>query len=585
MTTEAQAVSQLGGLAEEYFLWRAACSQPFSADDVPRCARPLDFTPDWSPKSLEEMLASYSSFRLRLRDILTSCSVKFASWQRSNQVDAALVAAQIERLRWEHTVLRAPYRNPDFYVTQALAPVHELLVHHTEPPKSTVALRALLHRMSAIPAVLQAGQQNLTSSGEAEGEFGLIALSNLEGRSGCCSRVVRAVMDMAGTLVSSDMSEALQHAGGKADDALDKFAGWLRKSLPSWRAGCSAVGEEGFKDYMRNVALVDWYSFEDMLSLGELELRRSQAMSAMEENRAKHCASRTAMTSIVQQNQQIAKRENQIREFLTKNCIFTVPSWLGRCQLLPIPKYLEPLFGLFSDNDMMLDPPGSAAEVDTSECAAGLTRFTPPPSIDMGFFPRSCIYDPRPQICHEGFPGHQTQLRISQRHNRRVRRHYLDSVSNEGIGTYLEEMLLHSGLFDDEPHTRIDIWRYYRLRVLRITADIKLGCGSMDIKEASKYLETEVPMDSATAEEDARMYLATPGLGLSYGVGKAQILRFLAMSRSASGMDFDLQQFHDSLWKNGNVPIELQAFEALGGRPPAAIARLIQDIDGVGARL
>ena len=26
-------------------------------------------------------------------------------------------------------------------------------------------------------------------------------------------------------------------------------------------------------------------------------------------------------------------------------------------------------------------------------------------------------------------------------------------MSNEGIGTYLEEMLLHAGLFDDNPHT------------------------------------------------------------------------------------------------------------------------------------
>ena len=94
----------------------------------------------------------------------------------------------------------------------------------------------------------------------------------------------------------------------------------------------------------------------------------------------------------------------------------------------------------------------------------------------MGFFPRSCIYvsrtqspcsytlwpltatvhmsqDPRPQICHESIPGHQTQLAISQRHERPIRRKYLDSVSNEGIGTYLEEMLLHAGLFDDNPHT------------------------------------------------------------------------------------------------------------------------------------
>ena len=56
---------------------------------------------------------------------------------------------------------------------------------------------------------------------------------------------------------------------------------------------------------------------------------------------------------------------------------------------------------------------------------------------------------------------------MSQRNPRLARRKYLDSVSNEGIGTYLEEMLLHHGLFDDSPHTRKDIWAYCRLRMLR----------------------------------------------------------------------------------------------------------------------
>ena len=47
-------------------------------------------------------------------------------------------------------------------------------------------------------------------------------------------------------------------------------------------------------------------------------------------------------------------------------------------------------------------------------------------------------------------------------------------IMHAGIGTYLEEMLLHHGLFDDSPHTRADIWAFARLRMLRITADLKV---------------------------------------------------------------------------------------------------------------
>ena len=153
------------------------------------------------------------------------------------------------------------------------------------------------------------------------------------------------------------------------------------------------------------------------------------------------------------------------------------------------------------------------------------------------------------------------------------------------VSRYLEEMLLHAGLFDDNPHTRADIWRYYRLRVLRISTDLNLGCGLWDIPDGADYLEKNVPMDKGTAEEDAWMYLATPGLGLSYGIGKAQIMRFLALARQHhddSGHEgpFDLRGFHDSLWLNGNVPIELQAYELLGGEPPPAIKRLIAIASG-----
>jgi uncharacterized protein (DUF885 family) len=121
--------------------------------------------------------------------------------------------------------------------------------------------------------------------------------------------------------------------------------------------------------------------------------------------------------------------------------------------------------------------------------------------------------------------------------------------------------------------------------VLRIATDLNLGCGIWEIPRGADYLEKNVPMDKDTAEEDAWMYLATPGLGLSYGIGKAQIIRYLALARqhhddtaaadegAASG--FDLRGFHDSLWINGNVPIELQAYELLGGEPPPAIQRII----------
>jgi uncharacterized protein (DUF885 family) len=62
------------------------------------------------------------------------------------------------------------------------------------------------------------------------------------------------------------------------------------------------------------------------------------------------------------------------------------------------------------------------------------------------------------------------------------------------------------------------------------------------------------------------MYLATPGLAMSYHVGKQQVLRLLTDAAVAQGATFSLRALHDRIWQNGNVPFSLQRWEILGDR-------------------
>jgi uncharacterized protein (DUF885 family) len=43
-----------------------------------------------------------------------------------------------------------------------------------------------------------------------------------------------------------------------------------------------------------------------------------------------------------------------------------------------------------------------------------------------------------------------------------------------------------------------------------------------------------------------------------------QIVHLLAEARLRQGKGFDLRAFHDSVWRNGNVPLALQRWELLG---------------------
>ena len=166
------------------------------------------------------------------------------------------------------------------------------------------------------------------------------------------------------------------------------------------------------------------------------------------------------------------------------------------------------------------------------------------------------------------------QLWLSWKNPDPIRRHYYDSGSIEGLGFYAEEMMLLAGLFDDSPHSREIIYNFMRLRALRVEVDVKLALGQMNNEQAAAYLAKAVPMSPKTAQAEAAMFSTQPGQAISYQTGKLQIMKFLADARVKAGDKFDLKAFHDFVWSNGNVPIELQRAEWFGDSPLAPAAAL-----------
>jgi hypothetical protein len=220
----------------------------------------------------------------------------------------------------------------------------------------------------------------------------------------------------------------------------------------------------------------------------------------------------------------------------------------------PIPGYLDAL-GDFGEQDFFTGP--SALDQDG-------VRYLYPPSPRLGYFGRANARDPRPVLTHEGVPGHYFQLALSWTHPDPIRRHYYDSGANEGLGFYAEEMMMQAGLYDDSPRSREIIWGFNRLRAARVFVDVQLALGNLTLEQAAQVLVDRAPMDPRTARNEAASFSTNPGQAMTYQIGKLQIEKFLAESRFRQGEKFDLRKFHDALWLNGNVPIALQRWEALG---------------------
>ena len=126
--------------------------------------------------------------------------------------------------------------------------------------------------------------------------------------------------------------------------------------------------------------------------------------------------------------------------------------------------------------------------------------------------------------------------------------------------------MLQAGLWADSPRSREIIYSFMRLRALRVEVDVRLATGEFTIAQAADYLENTVPMDRETALEEAASFAAGPGQAITYQIGKVQLVRLLADVRRARGAKFSLSEFHDFVWKNGNVPLSLLRWEMLNDR-------------------
>ncbi|HEV7662438.1 MAG TPA: DUF885 family protein [Chloroflexota bacterium] len=529
--------ADLTALADDFWTWRAS-AQPLAGDDIPRLERPPGWTPDWSADAVAERRRQLQYFEATWDGLGRAT----ANASRADHVDYRLMGSALARVRWELDIQQGWRRNPNFYVHQALGGIFEALLGLT--PFTTERTNDLLLRAESIPATLAAARENLAD--EAIAAFARLAIDALGDVRGQLETVARELE----SFLAPEAVARLSSAFTRGADELEQFAEWLSGRVASMPTQ-TAIGRAAYVHFLRHVALVP-LSPEAIAASGQQELDRAVAFEALEQQRNRHLPPMPLPTTVQEQIEHEAAGEQQLRQFCEEHDLLSFPSWLKRYRNAPLPAYLAPLRWLGVTDDLT-----SRSRLDQD----GIS-YIPEPRPDLPYFYLAMARDPRTLIAHEGV--HYYQLARSWAEARPVRQHYYDSGSNEGIGFYAEEMFLQAGLFDDSPRSREIIYNMMRLRAVRVAVDVRLALGELDIDAAAAELAVRVPMDIGTAREEASFFASEPGQAITYQVGKLQILRFLADARASQGASFELRAFHDALWINGNVPIALQRWEALG---------------------
>ncbi len=528
---------QLNQLAKDFWDWRFL-NQPAVSDDIPRVDRPADWDPDWLYETVMAQRQQVEEFEKRWK------AIDVSSWSISRQVDYRSIGSAIARFRWETDVLRSWQCNPRFYVYQTLGSLFEILLKNK--PFDQERSNEVIKCLKRFRRFVEQGIQNLT--GHCIRPFAIATLEVIRDFRSQLTTVASELKPM----LFKDSAAQLDAVTADAIAALELFTTWLNENL-STMSEASACGRDAYVYFLKNVALIP-YTPEQLLAMGKQEWERSMTFEAFAKNRAANTPTLSIFSDELTQMGAEENDEEKIRQFMEDNNILSVPSWLHHYVNLPMPAYVEPLAHLGVVDDL----------TSPTRLNENGFRYIPPPSENLGYFELSSARDPRPLIVHEGVPGHYFQMSIAWAHENEIRRYYYDSGPNEGIGFYAEEMMLQCGLFDDSPRAREIIYNFMRLRALRVEIDIKLALGLFTIDEATDYLQTRTPMDRATARAEAIFFATLPGQAITYQIGKIQLVKFMAEASQAHGEKFNLREFHDYVWKNGNIPFSLLRWEYLG---------------------
>ncbi|MGA1836303.1 DUF885 family protein [Herbiconiux sp. 11R-BC] len=532
---------EVAALGAEIWEWRVRTAFR-TADDIPRVPHEPLWLPAFAPADIDARRTAAAAFRERWAAIDVSAEPVPV------QVDHRLLGSVLARADWECDGLPSWRFDAHFLVGQVVGPYFDLLL--ARPPFADDRQASILNALQAIPAQIIQARENLDGHGVAD--LARIAIGELDGIEGRLTASVAALASQHGTGFGAERHAAASVAAAIAGQALAGFRDWLQDALPGFGPSV-AIGRDAFVHYLRTVALIADEP-EALVAAAEQEYRRAVVWEALAKNA--HPERPAPFAGIDEQLARQRADEQAMRDFAEAANLLSQAGF-GHYHVHPVPAYVEPLHW-FGVNDDLTGYDRAGED--------GLA-YTPDPGPGLPYFYAANAIDPRLGIIHEG--AHYQQLVRAWAHEDALRRHYYDSTANEGIAFYNEEMMLQAGLFDDAPASRNVVHNFNRLRSLRVVVDVSLATGAFTLEEGVQTFVSRVPMDDATAREETAFYLATPGLGMSYLVGKLQLMRMLAdaiESSAGTGEPFDFRAFHDWVWKNGNLPFSLQRWELLGDR-------------------
>ena len=160
---------------------------------------------------------------------------------------------------------------------------------------------------------------------------------------------------------------------------------------------------------------------------------------------------------------------------------------------------------------------------------------------------------------HEGVPGHHWQISIAQELKGvpQFRKVIPFTAYAEGWALYCEWLAKQAGWYEGDPLGDLGRLRDELFRAVRLVVDTGIHAKHWTREQAVAYMREKTGMGEKDVTAEIERYIVNPGQACAYKVGMLKIQELRARAQQELGDRFDHREFHDTLLKNGALPLEI----------------------------
>ncbi|MGC2185321.1 MAG: DUF885 family protein [Terriglobales bacterium] len=498
--------------------------------------------PDYSAGAMAAKAAALPGWRRRLD------AMDPKAWPIEEQSDYKLVKAEMNGLDFNLRVLRPWARDPAFYVSiwssrsdvpsrEAPVPYPEIQLYNYRFPLDAEAQKDLTAKIGMIPAFLAEARENLKASnardlwvyGEEELRNQSRTLASLEaGTLTVHTLAEHQHADLSGA------SQELRAAVTSARKATDEFVAWLEKLAPT-KTGPSGVGKENYTWYQQNVHFIP-YNWDEEVVLLRRELQRAQSSLRLEEHNNRNLPPLEPAADAAAFDKMARDRLDKFVDFLVKQ------------EIIPDKPYIRPAL------------------------AEELGQFVP--EEERVFFTRITHREPMVLFSHDYLD--LSRMRDEPNPSPIRRQVLLSNIWDnraEGFATAFEELVMHAGLYDDNPRAKELVWIALANRAARGLASLYVQANQFTLEQAGHFQAEWTPHGWANAKDsltvfEQLLYLRQPGYGSCYITGKMltdELITEYSHQQDLAGKPFVLRDFMDRFNNEGMIPVPLMELEMVPG--------------------